>query len=52
MAQVEASIDIPVSPDEIWHLIAGFGSLPDWLSLMPTSELTEGGRSAEARLIP
>jgi hypothetical protein len=52
MAQVEASIDIPVSPDEIWQLIGGFGSLPDWLSLMPTSELTEGGRSAEARLIP
>ena len=44
MAQVEASIDIPVSPDEIWRLIGGFGSLPDWLSSMPTSELTEGGR--------
>jgi hypothetical protein len=44
MAQVEASIDIPVSPDEIWQLIGGFGSLPDWLSFMPTSELTEGGR--------
>ena len=44
MAQVEASIDIPVSPDEIWQLIGGFGTLPDWLSFMPTSELTEGGR--------
>jgi hypothetical protein len=44
MAQVEASIDIPVSPDEIWQLIGGFGSLPDWLSFMPTSELAEGGR--------
>ena len=44
MAHVEASIDIPVSPDEIWRLIGGFGSLPDWLSFMPTSELTEGGR--------
>ena len=44
MAHVEASIDIPVSPDEIWRLIGGFGSLPDWLSSMPTSELTEGGR--------
>ena len=44
MAHVSASIDIPVSPDEIWRLIGGFGSLPDWLSFMPTSELTEGGR--------
>ena len=44
MAHVSASIDIPVSPDEIWQLIGGFGSLPDWLSFMPTSELTEGGR--------
>jgi hypothetical protein len=44
MAHVEASIDIPVSPDEIWRLIGGFGSLPDWLSFMPTSELMEGGR--------
>ena len=44
MAHVSASIDIPVSPDEIWRLIGGFGSLPDWLSSMLTSELTEGGR--------
>ena len=44
MAHVSASIDIPVSPDEIWRLIGGFGSLLDWLSSMPTSELTEGGR--------
>jgi hypothetical protein len=44
MAHVSASIDIPVSPDEIWRLIGGFGSLPDWLSSMPTSELTDGGR--------
>jgi uncharacterized protein YndB with AHSA1/START domain len=44
MAQVEASIDIPVSPDEIWQLIGGFGSLPDWLNSMPTSKLTDGGR--------
>ena len=44
MAHVSASIDIPVSPDEIWQLIGGFGSLPDWLSYMPASELTEGGR--------
>jgi hypothetical protein len=44
MAHVEAGIDIPVSPDELWQLIGGFGSLPDWLSFIPTSKLTEGGR--------
>jgi hypothetical protein len=44
MAHVSASINIPVSADEIWQLIGGFGSLPDWLSIMPTSELTDGGR--------
>jgi hypothetical protein len=32
VAQIEASIDIPVSADEIWQLIGGFGSLPDWLN--------------------
>ena len=44
MAHVSASINIPVSPDEIWQLIGGFGSLPDWLNSMPTSKLTDGGR--------
>jgi hypothetical protein len=38
------SIDLPVSPDRVWRLIGGFGSLPDWLPFIPTSELDEGGR--------
>jgi len=44
MAQASASIDIPFSPDEVWQLIGGFGSLPAWLPYVPKSELSEGGR--------
>jgi hypothetical protein len=44
MAQASASIDIPVSPDRIWQLIGGFGSLPDWLPYITKRELGEGGR--------
>ncbi|MCO4879308.1 SRPBCC family protein [Paraburkholderia caribensis] len=44
MAQANASIRIPVSPDKVWQLIGGFNSLPDWLPYIPSSELSEGGR--------
>ena len=44
MAQAAASIDIPVSPNEVWQLIGGFNSLRDWLPNIPKSELSEGGR--------
>lgn len=44
MAQASASIDIPASPDQVWQLIGGFNSLPDWLPYIPKSELKEGGR--------
>ena len=44
MAQALAVIDIPVSPNEVWQLIGGFNSLPDWLAYIPKSELSEGGR--------
>jgi hypothetical protein len=44
MAQAAASIDLPVPADEVWALIGGFGSLPDWLPYIPRSELSEGGR--------
>ncbi|RAR53550.1 polyketide cyclase/dehydrase/lipid transport protein [Paraburkholderia unamae] len=44
MAQANASIRIPVSPDVVWGLIGGFNSLPDWLPYIPSSELSEGGR--------
>jgi hypothetical protein len=41
MAQVSVSIGVPALPDEVWHLIGGFGSLPDWLRFIPKSELSE-----------
>ncbi|RQQ42939.1 SRPBCC family protein [Burkholderia stagnalis] len=44
MAQAHASIQVSASADTVWQLIGGFGSLPDWLSYIPSSELSEGGR--------
>jgi len=39
-----AVIEIPVSADQVWQLVGGFNSLPDWLPLITKSELGEGGR--------
>jgi hypothetical protein len=44
MASTTAFLDLPQSPDHVWRLIGGFGSLPDWLPYIPESELSEGGR--------
>jgi hypothetical protein len=44
MAQANASITVPVSPDIVWQLIGGFNSLPDWLPYVLSTELSEGGR--------
>jgi len=44
MATTSAFIDIPASADQVWQLIGGFDSLPDWLPFIPKSELSEGGR--------
>jgi hypothetical protein len=44
VAEASASIDIPASPDQVWQLIGGFNSLPDWLPYIPKSELSDGGR--------
>jgi hypothetical protein len=44
MATASAFIDIPASADQVWQLIGGFNSLPDWLPFIPKSELSEGGR--------
>jgi hypothetical protein len=44
MATASASIDIPASADQVWQLIGGFNSLPDWLPFIPHSVLSEGGR--------
>lgn len=44
MAQAFASVDLKKSPEEVWQVIGGFGSLPDWFSFIAKSELEEGGR--------
>ncbi|MGE8064854.1 SRPBCC family protein [Pseudomonas sp. NPDC089569] len=44
MATASATMDIPASADEVWQLIGGFNSLPDWVPFIPQSELSEGGR--------
>ena len=44
MAQASASIDIAAPPDQVWQLIGGFNSLPNWLPYIPKSELSEDGR--------
>jgi hypothetical protein len=49
MATASAFIDIPASADQVWQLIGGFNSLPDWLPFIPQSELSEGGRVRSLR---
>lgn len=44
MATASAFIDIPASSEQVWQLIGGFNSLPDWLPLIAKSQLSEGGR--------
>ncbi|MER8032410.1 SRPBCC family protein [Streptomyces bauhiniae] len=44
MASTGTCIDVPHSPEHVWQLIGGFGSLPDWLPYIPGSTLSEGGR--------
>ncbi|NAS27002.1 SRPBCC family protein [Herbidospora sp. NEAU-GS84] len=44
MASTTASADLAASPDRVWGLMGGFGSLPDWLPSITGSELLEGGR--------
>jgi hypothetical protein len=44
VAEASAKVDIAASPDQIWQLIGGFNSLPDWLPYISKSELSEGGR--------
>jgi hypothetical protein len=44
MANASSFIELSVPADEIWQLIGGFDSLPDWLPYIPESQLSEGGR--------
>ena len=44
MAHTTTTIKVSASPEQVWQLIGGFNSLPDWLPYIPSSELSEGGR--------
>ena len=44
MATASSVIEIPASADQVWQLIGGFNSLPDWLPFIAKSEPSEGGR--------
>lgn len=44
MANTTTTITISATPDEVWQLIGGFNSLPDWLPYIPSSELSQGSR--------
>src|SRR5262249_21153703 len=44
MGHASASIDVAVPADNVWQLIGGFNSLPDWLPYITRSETTAGGR--------
>ena len=43
-ARASATVDLPASADEVWELIGGFDSLPNWLPYIPKSALSDGGR--------
>ncbi|HGE7371361.1 TPA: SRPBCC family protein [Klebsiella aerogenes] len=44
MATTTVSIEIPASVGQVWQLMGGFDSLPDWLPFIPKSVVSEGGR--------
>ncbi|MFE7311806.1 SRPBCC family protein [Streptomyces sp. NPDC057555] len=45
MASTSVSRTVPASPEEVWNLIGGFQSLPDWLPYIPESVSEQGGRA-------
>ena len=44
MSSAKATVELNVPPDEVWQLIGGFGSLPDWIPGLTQSKLANGGR--------
>jgi hypothetical protein len=42
--EAAASAEVPAAPDEVWELIGGFDSLPNWLPYVSSSERRKGGR--------
>ena len=44
MASARATLDLDASPHDVWQLIGGFGSIPDWVPAKSQSKLADGGR--------
>ena len=44
MAKVSMTTDLDVAADELWNLIGGFNTLPDWHPAVEKSELQEEGQ--------
>lgn len=38
MAHITTSLEFYASPKQVWQLIGGFDSLPDWLLYIPRSK--------------
>lgn len=44
MAKASATIEVSATADQVWQLMGGFDSLPEWLPLIVESTMSEGGR--------
>ncbi|WP_342249138.1 SRPBCC family protein [Sphingomonas sp. OTU376] len=44
MTSASASIEINAPADRVWAVVGGFDGLPEWLDLIRTSRLEDGGR--------
>jgi len=51
MAKIDMKIDLNVAPDEVWKLIGGFNTLPDWHPAIEKSELEEEGSMRRLSLV-
>ncbi|MBZ6081673.1 SRPBCC family protein [Streptomyces olivaceus] len=45
MASTSVSRVVQASPEQVWELIGGFHSLPDWLPYIPKAVSEQGGRA-------
>lgn len=51
MAKVNMTTEMNIAADEIWKLIGGFNSLPDWHPQIANSVLKEAGKIRELTLV-
>ena len=51
MAKVNMTTDLNVAPQQVWDLIGGFNTLPDWHPAVEKSELTEEGSTRRLSLV-